>query len=71
MSRIFALVAVVLVLGAGASAIDYSHDSSNVNSTDFQDSSVEIYADWFQASHVIALVMMVGVVAAGTRVFAG
>lgn len=62
MSRIFALVAVVLVLGAGAAAIDYAHDDSNVDGQEFQNETAKLSGDMINTGQTVPLIFLAAIV---------
>lgn len=61
MSKIFALVAVVLVLGAGAAAIDYAHDDSNVDQQQFQNETAQLSGDMISTGQTVPLILIAAI----------
>ena len=74
MSRIFAVVAVVLVLGAGALAVDYAYDAADPADADeeaLQDDLVSLHADALHVGSFMILAVVVALALAAVRVAGG
>ena len=74
MSRIFAVVAVVLVLGAGALAVDYAYDAADPGDAadqDLQDDLLGIHADALHIGSFMVLAVVVALALAAVRVLGG
>lgn len=74
MSRIFAIVAAVLILGGAAVVADLAYQNHEPNTTsdqELQDDLVSVNSDVIDVAAVFPIVLLAGLALAAVRVFGG